>query len=90
MDHLYALPADLPVPVDDSAAEHLTGMRLPSIPLPTTDGEWVDLAALEGQSVVYAYPRTGQPDREVPAGWNEIPARQEWRGGHCLAVVAGV
>ena len=25
------------------------------------------------RTVVFAYPRTGLPDREIPAGWNEIP-----------------
>jgi peroxiredoxin len=72
-DNLYALPPDLPVPIDDGAADHLTGMTLPSIPLPATDGSTIDLAALAGLTVLYAYPRTGRPDQEVPAGWNAIP-----------------
>jgi peroxiredoxin len=33
----------------------------------------VDMAALSGRTVVYAYPRTGRPDQEPPHGWNEIP-----------------
>jgi peroxiredoxin len=48
-------------------------MQIPSVPLPSTDGGAVDLAALQGLTVVYCYPRTGRPDREPPAGWNEIP-----------------
>jgi peroxiredoxin len=72
-DNLYALPPDLPVPIDDGAADHLTGMTLPSIPLAATDGSTVNLAALTGRTVVYAYPRTGRPDQEVPASWNAIP-----------------
>lgn len=72
-DDLHALPADLPVPVDDGACDHLPRMRLPSLPLAATDGTVVDLASLPGRTVVYCYPRTGQPDRDVPAGWNEIP-----------------
>jgi len=67
------LPANLPVPVDDGACDHLRGMRLPSIPLASTSGRTVDLAALRGRTVVYAYPRTGRPDKEVPKGWDEIP-----------------
>lgn len=35
-DHLYDLPNDLPVPNDDSACAHLTGMVLPSIPHSST------------------------------------------------------
>jgi peroxiredoxin len=44
-----------------------------SVPLPATDGRVVDLAALAGRSVVYAYPRTGQPGIDNPPGWDLIP-----------------
>jgi peroxiredoxin len=67
------LPADLPVPVDDGAARHLPGRAMPSVPLPATDGTTVDLAALAGLSIVYAYPRTGRPDEVAPEGWDAIP-----------------
>jgi peroxiredoxin len=67
------LPADLPVPQDDGAARHLTGMRLPSLPLEATDGSRVDLSKFPGRTVVYIYPRTGVPGRSMPEGWNEIP-----------------
>ena len=67
------LPANLPVPVDDGACDHLSGMRLPSTSLMSTLGRTVDLAGLRGRTVVYCYPRTGLPDQEVPKGWNEIP-----------------
>jgi peroxiredoxin len=73
MRDLFSLPTDLPVPVDDGACDHLLGQRLPSLPLLATDGSLVDLAALPGRSVVYAYPRTGRPDQPLPTGWNEIP-----------------
>jgi peroxiredoxin len=69
----YELPNDLPVPEDDGAADHLPGMRLPSVPLASTSGEIVDLSALLGRTVVYCYPMTGRPDRSLPAGWDEIP-----------------
>jgi len=72
-DNIYELPTDLPVPVDDGACAHLTGLVLPSIPLPSTAGRLVDLAALRGRTIVYAYPRTGRPDREIPKGWDQIP-----------------
>jgi peroxiredoxin len=72
-DNVYALPPDLPVPTDDGACAHLPGMALPSVPLPATDGSTVDPAALPGRTVLYVYPRTGRPDEEVPAGWDEIP-----------------
>ncbi len=72
-DNLYELPKDLPVPVDDGACDHLSGMRLPSVTLMSTAGRLVDLAGLSGSTVVYCYPRTGQPDKEPLRGWNEIP-----------------
>lgn len=72
-DDVNTLPADLPVPVDDGACDHLTGLRLPSMPLPATDGRTVDLSALSGRTVVYCYPRTGRPDQALPTGWNAIP-----------------
>jgi peroxiredoxin len=67
------LPADLPVPEDDGAARHLTGVKLPSLLLVPTDGSEVDLAALSGRSVVYIYPRTGRPGQPLPDGWDAIP-----------------
>src|SRR5262249_28121092 len=67
------LPGDLPVPQDDGAARHLTGMRLPPLVLKATDGSEIDLSKLSGRTVVYIYPRTGVPGQPLPAGWNEIP-----------------
>jgi len=69
-----SLPPDLPVPVDDGAADHLLKMTLPSITLGATDGTSVDLSSLRGRTVVYAYPRTGRPGEPLPvADWDEIP-----------------
>jgi len=63
----------LPPPVDDGLARHLAEMRVASVPLPATDGTTIDLAALPGRTVVYAYPRTGTPGVGNPAGWDLIP-----------------
>ena len=67
------LPEGLPEPPDDGAADQLPGTSIPHVPLPSTSGEPVDLAALSGTTVVYCYPLTGRPDRELPRGWDEIP-----------------
>lgn len=68
------LPEDLPVPVDDGAAGHLPGMRMPSVALESTDGSEVDLGALgAGLTVIYIYPMTGTPGVALPEGWDEIP-----------------
>ena len=63
----------IPAPADDGAARHLVGRELPSILLAATDGRQVDLAALRGLTVVYAYPRTGRPGFDNPEGWDMIP-----------------
>lgn len=63
----------LPVPQDDGAAKHLPGKSMPELWLPATNGERVNLAALKGLTVVYAYPRTGVPGVPNPPGWDMIP-----------------
>jgi peroxiredoxin len=70
---IYELPADLPAPVDDGAADHLLGLPVPALTLESSVGP----VALEtfgaGRGVLYVYPRTGRPDREPPAEWDAIP-----------------
>ena len=72
-DNVMELPKDLPVPQDDGACDHLTGMALPSITLRSTRGGAVDLSKLKGTTVVYIYTRTRRPEQELPTGWNAIP-----------------
>src|SRR5271167_818749 len=67
------LPPDIPVPEDDGRARHLTGLKLPSVTLPATSGEPVNLAKLKGRTVLYVYPRTGVPGVDPPPGWDMIP-----------------
>jgi peroxiredoxin len=73
IDNIYEVPKELPVPVDDGACGHLTGMRVPLVRLQSTAGRIVDPATLPGRTVLYCYPRTGRPDVDPPQGWNEIP-----------------
>lgn len=65
--------ASLPQPEDDGAAKHLPGTRLQSVQLPSTRGGTVDLSLCAGRTVVYAYPKTGQPGTALPEGWDAIP-----------------
>jgi len=68
------LPADLPGPEDDGAADHLTGLPIPSLALPATTGGTVDLSEVTSpRVVVYAYPKTGRPGVPLPDGWDLIP-----------------
>jgi peroxiredoxin len=68
------LPKNLPVPIDDSACDHLVGLALPSLPLVATTQDSVDLSTIPGCVVVFAYPRTGRPNESplVP-NWDLIP-----------------
>jgi len=70
---LHERPEGTPAPVDDGACDHLPGMRLPPVALPSTSGESVDLSELPGKTIVYCYPRTGRPDDDWPRGWDELP-----------------
>jgi peroxiredoxin len=68
------LPPDLPVPVDDGAADHLPGSAVPDVALPSTQGGELSLAdAARDLLVVYVYPRTGTPGVPAPEGWDDIP-----------------
>jgi peroxiredoxin len=65
----YTLPVDLPVPVDDGAADHLTGLELPDLELDSSQGP-VNIRDLD---VLYVYPRTGLPGVPSLPGWDETP-----------------
>ena len=65
----YTLPAGLPVPEDDGAADHLTGLELPDIELESSRGP-VNVRELD---VLYVYPRTGKPGVPSLPGWDETP-----------------
>jgi peroxiredoxin len=74
MSDYTTLPEGLPVPTDDGAAAHLPGEPMPALSLPTSDGGVVRLDDLgPGRTVVYLYPMTGQPDVDLPSGWDDIP-----------------
>lgn len=65
-DEFYHLPEKLPVPVDDGAARHLSGMPVPAITLESTAKRRVNMAEVARErTVIYCYPRTGAPG---PAG----------------------
>jgi peroxiredoxin len=66
---VYALPANLPVPEDDGAADHLVGLELPSLVLESSVGP-VDVRDFD---VIYVYPRSGRPGVPLLPGWDETP-----------------
>jgi peroxiredoxin len=69
----YVLPEGLPVPEDDGACDHLVGLAVPDLTLPSSTGP-VNLGDLASERLVlYVYPRAGRPGRPPPPGWDEIP-----------------
>ena len=70
MSHdVYTLPPDLPVPEDDGAADHLTGLALPDLELDSSQGR----VSVRDFDVIYLYPRTSRPGVPLPPGWDEMP-----------------
>jgi peroxiredoxin len=66
---VYSLPPNLPVPVDDGAADHLVGVELPDLTLQSSRGD-VNVREFD---VIYVYPRAGRPGRDMLPGWDETP-----------------
>jgi peroxiredoxin (alkyl hydroperoxide reductase subunit C) len=64
----------IPAPTDDGAATHLQGIKIPSVSLRATDDTVVDLSQLAGRTVVFGYPRTGEPGKvSLVDDWDMIP-----------------
>lgn len=72
----------LAVPTDDGATDHLTGMSVPSVTLPSTKGRMVDVSTVSNEYVVlFVYPLTGSPNHfpissdpaQVPDAWKQLP-----------------
>ncbi len=74
MNDYIQLPSHLPAPIDDGACDHLPGLKLPPIALPSTTGRLVNLGTLDAsQTILYCYPMTGVPGTALPEGWDLIP-----------------
>jgi len=65
--------SSLPVPEDDGEADHLLNSFVPPTALRATDGKLINLSTLPGKTLVYIYPRTGEPGKSNPEGWDMIP-----------------
>jgi peroxiredoxin len=64
----------IPAPTDDGGAAHLEGMAIPPVSLVATNDTCVTLSALPGRTVVFAYPRTGEPGKiALVDDWDMIP-----------------
>ena len=64
----------IPAPEDDGAAAHLVGLKVPPVSLRATNDTAVVLSELKGRTVVFAYPRTGEPGKiSLVDDWDMIP-----------------
>ena len=64
----------IPAPTDDGATAHLPGMTIPPVSLMATNDTRVTLAGLPGRTIVFAYPRTGEPGKiSLVEDWDMIP-----------------
>jgi peroxiredoxin len=78
----HQLPADLPVPEDDGAADGLEGRELPDVELRSTAGNSERLRA-DGMLVLYVYPATGVPGQPLPDGWDDVPGARGCTPENC-------
>jgi peroxiredoxin (alkyl hydroperoxide reductase subunit C) len=66
--------SQIPAPTDDGAAAHLPGLSIPPVSLMATNDTLVTLADLPGRTIVFAYPRTGEPGKiSLVEDWDMIP-----------------
>ncbi|MCB0861912.1 MAG: peroxiredoxin [Solirubrobacterales bacterium] len=73
-ENFRGLPPDLPVPVDDGAADHLEGKDFPALRLTSTSRIEEEFPANFGdRAVLFVYPRTGTPGEPLLPGWDDIP-----------------
>ncbi|MBR0829560.1 peroxiredoxin [Bradyrhizobium manausense] len=64
----------IPAPSDDGGAAHLKDMTVPPVSLLATNDTSVKLSVLRGRTVVFAYPRTGEPGKiALVDDWDMIP-----------------
>lgn len=64
----------IPAPADDGATAHLAGIKIPPISLIATDDTAVTLSALSGRTILFGYPRTGEPGKiSLVDDWDMIP-----------------
>lgn len=71
---LNTLPSDLPVPQDDGACDHLSQLKMPKVVLHSTNDRDVDLQKqAQKPTILFFYPRTGEPHNPAPPDWDLIP-----------------
>ena len=68
------LPANVPQPAHDRAADHLVGMALPKVSLASSFGATVELTRIRApRLVIYCCPMMEARGNTLPEGWKDIP-----------------
>ena len=79
------LPTNLPKPENDAACDHLQGIQIPNISLPSQNGNLLKLRRQDTfRMVIYCFPMTGHPERSLPKNWNKIPGARGCTLQNCL------
>lgn len=83
--NLTALPANLLIPQDDGACDHLFGLAFPNLSLSSTTGEEISPRALSLKKdvILFCYPMTGRPGVALPDGWDNIPGARGCTPQNC-------
>jgi len=63
----------LPVPENDGACDHLKGLKIPKLKIISTSDRVIDLGSEHGLTVIYFYPKIGDPNSDPLIGWSDIP-----------------
>lgn len=84
MPDLLSLPDHLSRPHEDGAADHLLGMRLPSVTFPAAGGGSVSLDGPDTHRLVlYVPPRMGGPGAELSDDRDMIPGARGCTPQNC-------
>ena len=75
MNHdLTKIPKDLPRPENDGACDHLLGMTITNITLPSTNHDSLSIDEINTHFVIlYFFPMMALPGKNIPLEWNNIP-----------------
>ena len=71
--------------VNESEVKHLCNKTFPNISLPNQEGNLLRLYRFDTfRIVLYFFPMTGRPDRQLPENWNNIPGAKGCTIETCL------
>ena len=81
---LTNLTINLPKQEQDGACDHLLGLNIPDISLPTQNDILLKLNRTDTFRIVFfCYPMTGRPDQPLPENWDMIPGAKGCTHQNC-------